>query len=441
MSLPLVRVVGLGPGDESHVTRRTWELLTTAPVARLRTRVHPAAANLTLASYDEWYESADSFETLYQRIVDDLVELATTSPTGEVLYAVPGSPLVAEHTVELLRTRAEIRVVCEPAVSVIDVACAAVGVDPMTAGLRVVDALDGTEPFRGPGPLLILQTYAPEVLATVADRLDPTTTVLVVHHCGLEDEQVLEMTARDLPRFEAADHLTSLWVPGLRTAGEATEDLVAFTHRLREECPWDQEQTHASLTRHLVEEAYEALDALENLAAMIERGEEDEVIVAHAEEELGDLLFQILFHAELGAEEDRFTFATIADGVRDKLTVRHPHVFGDVQVSSSDEVAVNWEAIKQKEKGRTSALDGIAWQLPSLALYQKVAKKAQRLGVDEAALEQRLATSGDDGVVGELIELVRRGTAEGIDLEGALRGYVLAMRDAIRAIEETSEKS
>ena len=127
--------------------------------------------------------------------------------------------------------------------------------------------------------------------------------------------------------------------------------------------------------------------------------------------------------------------------MRDKLTVRHPHVFGDVQVSSSDEVAVNWEAIKQKEKGRTSALDGIAWQLPSLALYQKVAKKAQRLGVDEAALEQRLATSGDDGVVGELIELVRRGTAEGIDLEGALRGYVLSMRDAIRAIEETSEKS
>ena len=102
---------------------------------------------------------------------------------------------------------------------------------------------------------------------------------------------------------------------------------------------------------------------------------------------------------------------------------------------------MNWEAIKQKEKGRTSALDGIAWQLPSLALYQKVAKKAQRLGVDEAALEQRLATSGDDGVVGELIELVRRGTAEGIDLEGALRGYVLSMRDAIRAIEETSEKS
>ena len=196
MSLPLVRVVGLGPGDESHVTTRTWELLNQAPVVRLRTRVHPAARTLTLPSYDDWYEEADSFETLYERIVDDVVALAVSSPSGEVVYAVPGSPLVAEHTVELLRTRADVRVVCEPAVSVIDVACAAVGVDPMSAGLRIVDALDGTEPFRGPGPLLILQTYAPEVLATVADRLYPDTTVLVVHHGGLDDEQVVVLYQR-----------------------------------------------------------------------------------------------------------------------------------------------------------------------------------------------------------------------------------------------------
>ena len=441
MSLPLVRVVGLGPGDESHVTTRTWELLHQAPVVRLRTRVHPAARTLTLPSYDDWYEEADSFETLYERIVDDVVALAVSSPSGEVVYAVPGSPLVAEHTVELLRTRADVRVVCEPAVSVIDVACAAVGVDPMSAGLRIVDALDGTEPFRGPGPLLILQTYAPEVLATVADRLYPDTTVLVVHHGGLDDEQVVEMAARDLPRFAAADHLTSLWVPGLRTAGEAADDLVTFMHRLREECPWDQEQTHASLTRHLVEETYEALDALENLAAMIERGEEDEVIVAHAEEELGDLLFQVLFHAELGAEEERFTFATIADAVRDKLTQRHPHVFGDVQVSSADEVAANWEVLKQKEKGRSSVLDGIAWQLPALALHAKVAKKAQRLGVDERVVLDGGDETIETRLVSDVVSVLQRASDEGVDLEGALRGYVLRLRDAIRAIEETSEKS
>src|ERR1019366_822185 len=357
VSRPRVRVVGLGPGDARYVTAGTAAALRDAAVARLRTNVHPGADEFAIESYDQWYESADSFEQLYARIVDDLVQLAHTSPTLEVVYAVPGSPLVAEHTVELLRERADVDVICEPAVSVIDVACAALGVDPMAAGLRVLDALDSIEPFRGPGPLLILQTYAPEVLATVADRLPGDTPVDVLHHLGLDDERIVHLNARDLASFTDADHLTSLYVAGLRTAGEAMDDLVSFTRRLRAECPWDQEQTHASLTKYLVEEAYEALDALTNLATMIDAGDEDDVLVAHAEEELGDLLFQVLFHAELGDEEGRFTLATIADAERDKLTGRHPHVFGDVVVNNADEVAERWEELKKAEKGGTGLLE------------------------------------------------------------------------------------
>jgi tetrapyrrole methylase family protein/MazG family protein len=316
------------------VTAGTSRALRDAGVARLRTRVHPAAAGFEVESYDDWYEEADSFEQLYVRIVEDLVLLAHTSHADEVVYAVPGSPVVAERTVELLLERSDVHVVCEPAVSVIDVACCALGVDPMTRGLRVLDALDGVEPFRGPGPLLILQTYAPEILAIVADRLPPDTPVVVLHHLGLEDENIVTLNARDLASFSSADHLTSIYVAGLRGAGEAMDDLVSFTRRLRAECPWDIEQTHASLTRHLVEETYEALDALEALAAMIESGDEDETIVAHAEEELGDLLFQVVFHAELGDEEGRFNLASIADTERDKLTFRHPHVFADVVVTA-----------------------------------------------------------------------------------------------------------
>src|ERR1019366_1937984 len=258
---------------------------------------------------------------------------------------------------------------------------AALGVDPMAAGLRVLDALDSIEPFRGPGPLLILQTYAPEVLAPAADRLPGDTPVDVLHHLGLDDERIVHLNARDLASFTDADHLTSLYVAGLRTAGEAMDDLVSFTRRLRGECPWDQEQTHASLTKYLVEEAYEALDALTNLGAMIEAGEEDATLVAHAEEELGDLLFQVLFHAELGGEEGRFTLGTIADGVRDKLTGRHPHVFGDVVVNNANEVAERWEVLKKAEKGRTSVLDGISWFAPALSLHAKVLNKALSLHV------------------------------------------------------------
>ena len=439
------------------MTAGTAAALRDAAVARLRTNVHPGADEFAIESYDQWYESADSFEQLYARIVDDLVQLAHTSPTLEVVYAVPGSPLVAEHTVELLRERADVDVICEPAVSVIDVACAALGVDPMAAGLRVLDALDSIEPFRGPGPLLILQTYAPEVLATVADRLPGDTPVDVLHHLGLDDERIVHLNARDLASFTDADHLTSLYVAGLRTAGEAMDDLVSFTRRLRAECPWDQEQTHASLTKYLVEEAYEALDALTNLATMIDAGDEDDVLVAHAEEELGDLLFQVLFHAELGDEEGRFTLATIADAERDKLTGRHPHVFGDVVVNDADEVAERWEVLKKAEKGRTGLLEGISWWAPALSLHAKVLHKSRALGVaasvdDElqhlrtlgASLE--LPRKGEESVedtsddlgktlAGALTSLSALAAAKHVDLESLLRDRILALRDQILAIE------
>ncbi len=122
-------------------------------------------------SYDEFYERANSFDELYAEIADDLVRLACESPDREVLYVVPGSPVVAERTVELLRERDDVSVLTEPAVSVIDVACAVLGRDPMKVGLRVVDALASVENLRGPGPILLLQTYSPEILASVADRL------------------------------------------------------------------------------------------------------------------------------------------------------------------------------------------------------------------------------------------------------------------------------
>jgi tetrapyrrole methylase family protein / MazG family protein len=372
---PVVRVVGLGPGDATLLTRRTFDLLIEAPIVRLRTRVHPAAAAfLDLASYDDLYERAESFDALYEAIVVDLIELARRAPGGEVLYAVPGSPIVAERTVELLLASPEVETVLETAVSVIDVACAAMRRDPMASGLRVVDALANPEPLRGPGPLLVLQTYSTEILASVADRLPSTTIVTVLHHVGLSDEVIVEVTAAELTTFGDVDHLTSLWIDGLRTAGEAMDDLVAFMRRLRAECPWDQEQTHASLTRHLLEEAYETLDALEAFVRVEDGDASDEA--AHVEEELGDLLFQIVFHAELGDEEELFNLATIADNVRDKLIGRHPHVFGDVKVSDSNDVAARWEVLKRDEKGRESVTDGIAWQLPALILYTKLLRKA-----------------------------------------------------------------
>ena len=459
---PTVRVVGLGPAGVDLLTQRTTRLLRTSPVVRLRTRIHPAASEFqSIESYDDFYESAASFESLYDAIVDDLVSLASSSPNGEVVYAVPGSPVVAERTVEMLRQRRDVRTICEPAISVIDIVCVALGRDPMASELRIVDALASTAPFRGPGPLLILQTYAPEIMASVADRLSSEVVVTIVHHVGLDDEVIKEVRAAELVLFRQADHLTSLWVDGLRTTGEAMDDLVDFMRRLRLECPWDQEQTHASLTRHLLEEAYEALDALETLVRL-DSGEDVDAAVAHVEEELGDLLFQIVFHAELGDEESRFNLATIADGVRDKLTGRHPHVFGDTVVSNSNEVAARWESLKRVEKGRDSVTDGIAWQLPALTLYAKLLRKAALVDLgsssgDEArarAVDALLSIRFDREVADDaqsssdvmdawgdaLSALVSMAQWAGVDLEGVLRNRARALSDAIRRDEDKSRE-
>jgi tetrapyrrole methylase family protein / MazG family protein len=459
--IPVVRVVGLGPGSARDLTQGTVALLSTAPVARLRTRRHPSAAAFSaLPSYDDWYESAESFDALYAAIVDDLVALAVASPNHEVVYAVPGSPNVAERTVEILRTRPDVRVITEAAVSVIDVVCSALGRDPMSEGLRIDDALASSEDFRGPGPLLLLQTYSPEILASVADRLPSDITAIVVHHVGLDDQVIEELPARDLAMFAHADHLTSVWVDGFRDAGEAMNDLVAFMKRLRAECPWDQEQTHASLTRHLLEEAYETIDALEVFVRALDTNGDANDAASHVEEELGDVLFQIVFHAELGDEEGNFNFASIADGVRDKLIGRHPHVFGDVQVANSNEVASRWEELKRVEKGRASVTDGIAWQLPAMTLYTKLLRKAvlvdidvasgevasgqaiaalQSLRFDERAANDAESSSDVENAWGDVISaLVSAAKFAGVDLEGVLRERSLALRDEIRRREGLS---
>ncbi len=455
---PVVRVVGLGPGSSEHITEGSARLIRESPVVRFRTLRHPAAADFAgVESYDDLYERADSYDELYVAIADDLVRLARGAVGGEVLYVVPGSPVVAERTVEILRERSDVTLITEPAVSVIDLACAALGADPMTVGLRVADALGSEEARDGPGPILVLQTYSPEILAVVADRLKQTGEVTILHHLGLADEEILTVPTSDLTTFLRADHLTSLWVHEVRGPGQAMNELWRLIERLRLECPWDQEQTHASLTNHLLEEAYEAIDALEVMARTSERGERDEAVVSHAEEELGDLLAQVLHHAVIGAEDDEFDLTSIADHLRDKLIYRHPHIFGDATADSADEVAQRWEALKRSEKGRASVTDGIEWNLPALTLYTKLLRKAAAVDLametGDAARGRALAALGDLDFEDEaasdtsstshtlspwgdaIVALVIAARYAGVDLEGVLRERALALRDVIRESE------
>jgi len=199
---------------------------------------------------------------------------------------------------------------------------------------------------------------------------------------------------------------------------DAFARLVEVMDRLRspDGCPWDAEQTHLSLARHAIEEAYE-------LAEAIEAGTREDL-----REELGDVLLQVVFHARIAQEDptDPFGIDDVASDLVDKLVERHPHVFADTAVSGPEEVHANWERIKSEKKGRESVLDGIPAALPALQRAQKVLSRAQRSGLPFRA-------EAGVGVGHALLDVVARAQAEGVDAEGALRE---ATRDFERAVRE-----
>ncbi|HEY5153757.1 MAG TPA: MazG family protein, partial [Acidimicrobiales bacterium] len=384
-------VLGLGPAGPDLVTAGTLDRLARAQRVLVRTRRHPAAVVVGDAeSFDRVYEAEPTLPQVYARIVAELVEMASSMPDGtELAYVVPGSPVVAERTVELLLAHesAELDVEVVPALSFLDLAWVRLGVNPVAASVRVVDGQRFDVEAAGErGPLLVAQCDSPHVLSDVKlvldggldPSLDAKATVVVLQRLGLPDEAVFEVPWLELDRTVRPDHLTSLYLPALAApVAVEVERFVELVATLRQECPWDREQTHASLRRHLLEESYEVLEAIDGVDVANGTGYD------HLEEELGDLLFQVVFHATLAAEEGQFTLADVARTVHDKLRSRHPHVFGDVEVTGSADVVANWEQLKKVEKGRDSVFDGIPVALPALLFALKVQKKAATLRLDE----------------------------------------------------------
>ena len=161
------------------------------------------------------------------------------------------------------------------------------------------------------------------------------------------------------------------------------DELVGIVKKLREECPWDMEQTHESLSRHLIEEAYELLDALASI-------QEKDSNYAQVKDELGDLLLQILFHSKIAEENNHFAIVDVIDSLKSKLIERHPHVFGDVKLDSAEEVEKQWETIKQKDSSQ-SIFDDINSKLPSITRAFKTQRKAKKLNLSYADYEEALS--------------------------------------------------
>lgn len=428
-----VVVVGLGPAGPELTPSGARACATGAARRFVRTLWHPAAKSLAQAcagveSFDEVYEKAESFEEVYETIVESLVSAAVGLGEGYVFYGVPGSPLVAERSVRMLLADGRVEVDMVPALSFLDLAWQRLGIDPLDEGVRLVDGSRfGVEAAGERGPLLVAQCWSKEILSEM--KLAATDgpgsgsgapgRVTVLQRLGCPDESVFEIDWDGLDREVVPDHMTSVYVPSLAApvAMEVArlEELVRI---LRERCPWDRKQTHRSLTKHLVEEAYEVLDAIAALpgggdVTTALEGEGDltatvdgavDRAYADLEEELGDLLFQVLFHSRLAAEQGRFGLADVAATTYSKLVGRHPHVFGEVVAETPEAVMSNWEQIKKREKGRSSIMEGIPSSLPALGFAYKVQKKAASVGFDWEDPTGPLAKLGEEA--GELAEAV-----------------------------------
>jgi tetrapyrrole methylase family protein/MazG family protein len=449
-------VVGLGPSGLDRIDPVTRSIV--ADPGReliLRTGQHPAAEQLSatrgFATCDDLYEAYDEFDEVYAAIVDRVVEAARHS---EVTYAVPGSPAVGERTVPMVVTAARavgIEVSVASAPSFLDLAYVAVGIDPITHGAQILDARDLPDPLPLHLPTFITQVDSPlsagEVAISLGRVLEGDAEIVVLDRLGDEDEVVAPMALEDLARYRPGSR-TTVYVA---RADVGLLGLIATNRILRRECPWDRDQTHHTLLSHLIEEAYETADAIGRLPVAAPAGDVDFGTYAEVEDELGDLLLQVVFHATLASETGAFDVDEVAEGIRRKLVRRHPHVFGDVTADSARDVLDNWERIKHGEKGRESLMDDVPVGMPAIARAMKVQMRAASVRFDwdapgpvvdvlrseidelEAAVGDRQRSSDELGDV--LFTAVNLARHLDVDPEGALRASVERFMDRFRVVE------
>ena len=401
MSEQRLTVVGLGPGNPRLVSREGWSVLETASTVYLRTATHPAVAglppDLELVSFDAYYERYPDFRDVYRAIVDRLSSL----PPGAV-YAVPGDPCVGEATVQGLR-QIGIKLRLIPGISFIEPSLAALELDALD-GLVIADAIGLGESHHPPFPpdlgVLVSQLHSPflaaELKLTLMNQYPEGHPVVLIHRASMPDERIERLVLHEIDASDSIGDLTSLYISALPVAS-SFETLQNTVARLRapDGCPWDREQTHRSLRKHLLEEAYEALTAL------------DEDDLDGLQEELGDLLLQIVLQVQIATEQFGFKMADVVAAIQAKLIRRHPHVFGDLQVSSVDEVLQNWEHFKERETG-SGPLAGVPLSLPALAQAAELQGRASRLGFDWPRVEGVL-----EKIQEELSEIEAAGNAEG----------------------------
>ena len=382
----MIKIIGLGPGAPEALTVGAIEALKKCDNVYLRTEKHPTVdyikeVGIEFKTCDHFYESSQSFDEVYSSIAEDLINLYKDN--GDLIYAVPGHPLVAEKSVfNLINLCKEnsIEYKILPAVSFVDAMMDRLQIDPIN-GLKIIDAFDIKNQILDKRiGTIITQVYNPliasEVKLKLSESYNDETEIIYCRAAGIEgEESIRRIPIYELDMQEDIDYLTSVYIPKDLNNKKDIYDLIDIVETLRGEdgCAWDREQTHQSIRKAIIEESYEVADAIDK--------EDEEALI----EELGDVLLQVIFHSSLGKEDGYFDLGDVVQGICDKMIYRHPHVFGDENVTNSNEVVDKWEELKKKEKNFdtiTEELEGVANALPALIRANKIQKKTSKVGFD-----------------------------------------------------------
>ncbi|WP_102273304.1 bifunctional methyltransferase/pyrophosphohydrolase YabN [Cytobacillus massiliigabonensis] len=382
-----IRILGLGAGDLDQLPLGVYRALKSADPLFLRTKEHPVVnelekEGLSFTSFDSVYESHDQFQAVYEEICHKLLDEALSN--GNIIYAVPGHPLVAEQTVQLLLEQAPgkgVDIEIGGGQSFLDALFQALKIDPID-GFQL---LDGTslkkDEIEVKQHVMIGQVYdqfvASEVKLTLMDILPYDYEIYIVTAAGSQFERIQKVPLYELDREVELNNLTSVYIPPVKDEAILYKRFSKLRHIIAElrgpnGCPWDKKQTHESLKKYVIEEAYELIEAI---------NEED---TDHMIEELGDVLLQVLLHAQIGEDEGLFSIDDVVEGLSEKMIRRHPHVFGQTTAETEEDVLKNWEAIKQEEKGieEESLLDQVGKSLPNLMAAAEIQRKAAKVGFD-----------------------------------------------------------
>jgi tetrapyrrole methylase family protein / MazG family protein len=407
----MISIVGLGPGSIEALTVGALQQLKSGSRVLLRTSKHPTVEylkkeDIDFETFDYIYDNGESFENVYDEIVSEVIKQQAIYKN--IVYAVPGNPMVAESTVTKLiekckKCKVDYKIF--PAVSFIESVMEIMEIDPIN-GLKILDAFDIKNHVQDKRcALLITQVYdrfiASEVKLNLLQYYKDETDIYFIKAASVKDKEVVrKIKLYQLDRQQDTDYLTSVYIPKDLDNRQDFRSLIDIIDILRgvNGCPWDREQTHESLKKCLIEESYEVIEAIDN--------KDEEAL----EEELGDLLLQVIMHAQIGREEGYFDINDVVEGICKKMIERHPHVFGEIKLSSSDEVLINWDKIKHKEQGLSTyseELSHVAKSLPGLMRAEKVQRKAAKVGFDWNRVDMAIIKAEEE------IEEVKKAISEG----------------------------